>query len=145
MEPISRTRTIAAPPEAIFAILTDPRRHNEIDGSGTVVEARVDGPEKLEMGSKFGMKMKWGAPYRITNTVVEYEDNKLIAWCHPGGHRWRYELEAVEDGTKVTETFDPTTSRAKWVLKAMKVDDKHGPNIERTLARLDEVATADQA
>jgi uncharacterized protein YndB with AHSA1/START domain len=143
MEPISRSRTIAAPPNAIFDVLADPRRHAEIDGSGTIVEARADGPDTLEMGSKFGMRMKWGLPYSIKNTVVEYDENKLIAWCHPGGHRWRYELESVDGGTKVTETFDPTTSKAVWALKLMKIDQKHGPNIERTLAQLDEVATAD--
>jgi uncharacterized protein YndB with AHSA1/START domain len=143
MEPISRSRTIAAPPDAIFDVLADPRRHAEIDGSGTVVEPRAGGPERLELGSKFGMKMKWGVPYRMTNTVVEFDQNKLIAWCHPGGHRWRYELEEVDGGTKVTETFDPTTSKAKFVLKAMKVSDKHGPSIEKTLEKLDQVASSE--
>ena len=38
-----------------------------------------------------------------TNKVVEYEPNRLIAWCHPGKHRWRYELEPVDGGTRVTQ------------------------------------------
>ena len=32
-------RVIAAPPETIFAIIADPKRHHEFDGSGTVREA----------------------------------------------------------------------------------------------------------
>ena len=141
MEPVSRSRTIAASPAEIFAILDHPRRHAEIDGSETIVEAKTDGPEKLELGSKFGMRMKYGIPYRITNTVVEYDENKLIAWQHMGGHRWRYELEEVEGGTKVTETFDPTTSRAQWMLKLMKSSEHNATSIEGTLQRLDQVAT----
>jgi hypothetical protein len=29
--------------------------------------------------SKFGMDMKIGAPYKILNTVVEYDQDRLIA------------------------------------------------------------------
>ena len=143
MEAVTRSRVIDASPEAIFDVLADPRRHAEIDGSGTVVEAKVDGPDRLEMGSKFGMKMKWGAPYRITNTVVEYDENKLIAWCHPGGHRWRYELEPNEEGTLVTETFDWSTSIAPWFIEIAGYPKKHPANMEATLERLDQVAMAD--
>ena len=37
-------RTIPAPPEAIFALLADPSRHHEIDGSGSVKAAK-DAPD----------------------------------------------------------------------------------------------------
>ena len=36
---VSVERVIAAPPEAIFAVLADPRRHKDFDGSGSVGEA----------------------------------------------------------------------------------------------------------
>ena len=36
-------------------------------------------------------------PYRISSTVMEFVENRLIAWAHFGKHRWRYELELVED------------------------------------------------
>ncbi|MCW2783802.1 MAG: Polyketide cyclase / dehydrase and lipid transport [Marmoricola sp.] len=98
--------TIAAPASKIFAILADPRQHPLIDGSGTVRDS-ISGPEKLELGSKFGMNMKQGAPYRIKNKVVEFEQDKLIAWRHLGKHRWRYELTPTADGgTDVVETWD---------------------------------------
>ena len=68
---------INAPAEKIFAILTDPRRHKEIDGSSTIQE-NISGPDKLVLGSKFGMQMHLGIDYRIRNTVVEYRENQLI-------------------------------------------------------------------
>ena len=74
---------INAPAEKIFAVLSNPHRHKEIDGSATIQE-NISGPEKLILGSKFGMKMHLGIDYRIKNTVVEYEENKLIAWRHLG-------------------------------------------------------------
>jgi hypothetical protein len=46
----------------------------------------------------------------IKNTVVEFEEGRLIAWRHFGRHRWRYELEPVDDGTKVRETYDWSTA-----------------------------------
>ena len=75
---------------------------------------------RLTLGATFGMKMKLGVPYPIENTVVEFEENRLIAWRHMGGHRWRYELEPVDDGTKVTETFDWSTSKAPFALEIFR-------------------------
>lgn len=99
---------IHAPAEKIFAILSNPRRHREIDGSQTI-QANLSGPEELSLGSKFGMKMHLGIPYKIMNTVMEYEKDRLIAWRHLGRWRWRYQLKPLADGTtEVTETFDAT-------------------------------------
>jgi hypothetical protein len=97
---------IAASPSTIFAILSNPRRHKEIDGSSTIT-SNISGPEKLQLGSKFGMQMRLGINYRITNKVVEFRENELIAWRHVGRWVWRYELKAVGPNlTEVTETFD---------------------------------------
>lgn len=104
---ITASTVVAAPPAAVFAILADPRQHPRIDGSGTV-QGTVSGPDRLSLGARFGMNMRQGAPYRITNRVVEFEEDRLIAWRHVGPHRWRYELEPVEGGTRVTESWDLT-------------------------------------
>ena len=136
---ISRTAFVKAPPGVIFELLANPRRHGEIDGSGTVQSARVNAPARLSMGATFGMDMKLGLPYRITNTVVEFEENKQIAWRHFGGHVWRYILEPVEGGTQVTEQFDPTTSRMPIVLKLMNSVTNNAKAIERTLDNLQEL------
>ena len=130
------SRTIAATPAAIFAVLSDPSLHAVIDGSGTVQGAHSD-ERQLRLGSKFSMGMRMGLPYRISNEVVEFEQDRLIAWRHLGGHRWRYELRPVDGGTEVTETFDWSTSRAPKGIELAGYPRRHIPNMERTLERLE--------
>jgi len=137
---VSVSRVIQASPEAIFDVLADPARHGEIDGSGMVQKLRGES-NRLELGSKFGMDMKMGIlPYRVTSTVVEFEENRLIAWAHFGKHRWRYELEPVAGsdggGTKVTESFDWSTSMSPKVIELAGYPKKHPANMEATLERL---------
>jgi uncharacterized protein YndB with AHSA1/START domain len=103
---VSVERVVAASPEKIFDVLADPAEHPVIDGSGTVRDTRGAAPARLSLGAKFGMSMRIGIPYAITNTVVEFEEGRRIAWRHIGGHRWRYELEPVDGGTRVRETYD---------------------------------------
>ena len=134
---VSVSRIIAAPPEKIFAVLSSPAGHVAIDGSGTVKHARDGQPDKLVLGSKFGMDMKMGVPYKTQNTVVEYEENRLIAWQHFGKHRWRYELEPADGGTRVTETFEWSTAFFPKGIELMGYPKKHIPNMEKTLERLD--------
>lgn len=142
----SATATIAGPPATVFAILSDPRQHPRIDGSGTVRGA-VAGPERLELGSEFGMDMKMGAPYRITNRVVEFDEDRLIAWRHQGRHRWRYELTPTADGgTRVVETWD--LSRYPGVVARafdLVLGGRTQRSIESTLANLKDAAEADSA
>ena len=140
---VSVSRQIAAPADVIFDILADPARHAEIDGSGTVRGAKLDDPERLKMGSKFGMKMKIVVPYDMRSTVVEFEEGRLIAWAHFGKHRWRYELEPNDEGTLVTETFDWSTALSPQFIELAGYPKKHPANMEKTLERLDAVATAD--
>lgn len=143
---VSASTTIDAPPAAVFAILADPRQHQRIDGSGTV-QGTVSGPERLTLGSEFGMDMKMGASYKIKNKVVEYDEDRLIAWRHKGLHRWRYELTPTADGgTEVTETWDlsryPLPLRlglsATFAAKTQKA-------IDATLVKLKQAAEADAA
>lgn len=134
---IRAERTIAAPADVIFDILANPAEHPLIDGSGSVKKPTGAVPERLALGTKFGMDMKIGLPYKMTNEVVEFEEDRLIAWRHYGHHVWRYRLEPVDGGTKVTEEFDWTHSRAPWFLKLMKAVEKNGPAMEKTLERLD--------
>ncbi|TDQ55028.1 SRPBCC family protein [Actinorugispora endophytica] len=137
---ISRSVVIAAPAARIFDILADPRRHPDMDGSGSV-RGVVRGPDRLERGSEFGMDMKLlGLPYRITNRVVEYERNRLIAWRHGGPHRWRWHLEPVDEHTtRVTETFDYSRGGAV-VYKLIGAPARNARGIEATLPRLKDLA-----
>ena len=114
---VSRSTIVPAPAQMIFDLLADPRRHGEIDGSGSIQSAQIDAPERLSLDATFGMQMKIGVRYKITNTVVEFEEGKTIAWRHFGGHIWRYILEPVDGGTKVTEQFDYNGSKSVLMLK----------------------------
>lgn len=82
------------------------------------------------------MSMKIGMPYRISNEVVEFEPNRLIAWQHVGRHIWRYRLEPVDDATLVTEEFDWSNARSPRMIELMRYPTKHLPGMEQTLERL---------
>jgi uncharacterized protein YndB with AHSA1/START domain len=133
---ISREITIAAPPPAVFSVLANPHRHADFDGSGTVRDT-VSGPDRLGLGGTFKTAMKlFGVPYKIVNTVVEFEADRRIAWCHPGKHRWRYELDEVGGGTRVTETCDLSTSPVRGLLVRTPWPRWNAEGIEKTLPRL---------
>ena len=140
---ISRSILVEAPADRIFDLLADPRRHPDFDGSGSVRGA-VSGPERLSLGAKFSMDMRLGVPYRVSSLVKEFEEGRRIAWAHIGGHRWRYELEPLADGsTRVTETFDATTARSARALKLMDAYNRNTRAIEETLPRLAALAQSE--
>jgi uncharacterized protein YndB with AHSA1/START domain len=142
-------RLIPAPPEAIFGLLADPRRHRDIDGSGSVRDAKGE-PDTLELGSTFGMSMKIGLPYSMVSTVVEFEPNRLIAWQTRGptpigqyvaGRIWRYELEAVEGGTLVRESWDITHESPLTKPLVRRGAAATRKNMAATLVRIEELVT----
>ena len=145
---VSASIDVDAPAATVFAILADPRQHARIDGSGSVREL-VSGPDRLERGAEFGMDMKlFGLPYKIRNRVVEFEEGRLIAWRHFGGHRWRYELAPTADGgTEVVETFDYSRYKglAKAFIELLGFPVRNRAGIEGTLRRLKDAAEADAA
>lgn len=153
IQPVSVSRVIAAPAKPIFDLLADPAGHTQIDGSGTLTGARSGG-RRLALGDSFGMSMNWGVSYATRNVVVEFEENRRIAWQTLApqallqklftGRIWRYELEEVEGGTRVTETWDPTTEAAPARLFMGRLSDLTRHNMKATLARLDEVVTGSE-
>jgi hypothetical protein len=104
---VSRSVEVHAPAADLFAIVADPRRHHELDGSGTVGE-NIHAPQRLVAGARFTTKMTmFGVPYRITSTVTAMKPDELIEWRHPVGHHWRWEFAPLTPTvTRVTETFD---------------------------------------
>ncbi|RDI34671.1 SRPBCC family protein [Lentzea flaviverrucosa] len=134
---VSATRIVHAPAARIFDLLADPSKHPLIDGSGSVRAPRPGAPERLAPGSAFGMDMKIGLAYRIENTVVEFEEDRLIAWRHFNGHRWRWQLTPLADGTtEVTETFDWSTARVPLFFDLSPVPKRNLASMERSLERL---------
>ena len=134
---VSATKVIRASPERVFTLLTDPGQHLLIDGTGSVLAVQPGGPERLTLGARFGMDMKIGVPYKILNEVVEYDQDRLIAWRHFNGHRWRWQLRPLEDGTtEVTETFDWSTARIPLLITLSPFPRRNARGIERSLDRL---------
>ncbi|MEO9138326.1 MAG: SRPBCC family protein [Jatrophihabitans sp.] len=136
---VTRSVEVDRPAAELFAMVADPHRHGELDGSGTVRDA-TKGPDRLTKGDKFSVKMKmFGLPYRITSTATEILPDQVVEWQHPGGHRWRWEFEALTPTrTKVTETFDYSTingAQAK-AFEVMGMVKKNGVGITKTLEKL---------
>jgi len=126
-------RFVAAQPQEVFDLLADPSKHALIDGSGSVRGALDASPDRLELGSKFGMSMKIGVPYKMTNEVVEFDEPTLIGWRHVGGHIWRYRLRPVDGGTEVTEEFDWRPAKSATFLKLTGAPKKNAKSLEATL------------
>lgn len=127
---------ISAPAGEIFKVISTPGLHSEIDGSKTVQGVNW-GPERLTLGAKFGMQMKIGVPYKITNIVVDYKENELIAWRHLGRWVWRYELKSLSPNeTLVTESFDARPSHLKWWLNMRKAYPSAEKSMAKTLVKL---------
>ena len=129
---------INAPAQQIFDLIADPRCHQLFDGSGTV-QGSISGPVRLHLGAKFGMAMKIRLPYRITNTVVAFEEGRKISWC---------QLEELADGkTRVTETFDAREIPffAKRWLKVTGAMAHNPKWIAKSLVRLKAICETNQA
>ena len=145
-------RVIKAPPEKIFALLADANRHQDFDGSGTVKGTHEGAPKRLKLGSKFGMNMRIVMPYSMVSTVVEYDENRRIAWqprpAYPianklaGGRIWRYELEPVEGGTLVRESWDITHEAALSKPAVRPARGRTREAMEKTLERLEQLVTS---
>lgn len=112
------TRTIAARPEAIFAVLADPSRHHSTEPTDWVRDA-VDTAPITAAGQIFAMNMyltQAGGDYVTYNLVNVFDKDRAIGWLPgvlddagnhtAGGWSWRYDLAANGDRTDVTLTYD---------------------------------------
>ena len=135
---------IAAPAQHLFDVVADPALHAGIDGSGTVRAVHEGSPARLSPGARFGVAMHLGVPYRITNTVVEFEEGRLLAWHHLGRARWRYRFDPVEGGTRVTESWDFSRSPLllALALRLVRFPSRNRAGMERTLERLEAQVTS---
>ena len=143
-------RFIPSPPEPIFDLIADPSRHRDIDGSGSVQGAKA-GSQRLALGSTFGMSMKIGVPYSMVSTVIEFEENRRLAWQtrgptaigrHFGGRIWRYELEPVEGGTLVRESWDISQESAVTKPLVRRGKGEARKSMAATLERIEALVTA---
>lgn len=146
---VSVERVIKAPPNRIFTLLADAGKHASFDGSESVNRCTQDSVP-LTKGSTFGMAMRGRKetlflPYRTTNTVIEYEPDRRIAWKttamggRVGGRIWRYELAPTPDGTAgtlVRETWDVSQDRQKAMITRGSMPQKTADGMRATLDRI---------
>jgi uncharacterized protein YndB with AHSA1/START domain len=147
---VTAERVIPAPAAAIFDVLADPARHPEIDGSGSVRRARPGSAARLAQGATFGMDMQRGVRYGMVSTVTEFDEGRRIAWSpKPANGRgarlvgriWRYELEPVDGGTRVRETWDISHEALRFVLRYVAAA-RTRQDMTKSLERLEGLVTS---
>ena len=118
---VTSSTAIEATAEAVFAVLTDPSAHADIDGTGWV-RGTVDGDRITAAGQVFRMAMYHenhpDKDYEMANRVEVFDEPHgscgSPAKSRPksgelsfGGWIWRYDLEATGPSqTTVTLTYD---------------------------------------
>jgi hypothetical protein len=136
---VSSSNVIAADAATVFDVLADPGQHPLFDGSDSV-RGRLSGPPRLYLGATFAMRMHWAAPYVIKNVVVEFEEDRRIAWRHFARHVWRYELEPLTvegaPATRVTESFDWGPAPLGFTYRRLGFVSRNAAAIDATLQQL---------
>jgi uncharacterized protein YndB with AHSA1/START domain len=153
---LQASTTIAAPAEAVFAVLSDPTTHPAIDGTGWVTEALdtepLTGADQLFRMAMYHANHPDGS-YEMINRVAVFEPPRAISW-EPGQDRqgdgtpqfggwiWRYDLvPAGPARTEVTLTYDwsavPPFLREHITFPPFPVDHLTG-----SLRHLADLATA---
>ncbi len=143
---VAYSAEVSAPAQELFALVSDPQRHHELDGSGTV-QARAVGPRSLKTGDRFSVAMRvFGVPYRLPLLVLQSQapfgrQAGVVEWVQPTGHRWRWELAplAADPGrTLVTESYDARTQNrvARRGLTLLRVYPRNAAGIRASLEKL---------
>ena len=138
---VSATRTMQAPASTIFDLLADPRQHVRLDGSGALSRLKSS-PDRLYLGATFAMHMKdFGVPYVTHNVVVDFVENKSIAWHHFSHFVWRYDLDEVDGRTTVTESFDYSPPWGVFIIP-LGFPKRNEESMRTTLERLETAVTS---
>lgn len=155
-QPVSVSRTIEAPAEALFDVLARPANHPLIDGSGMLRESS-DGVISA-VGDVFTVMMHNDelGDYEIANHVIEYAPGRRIGWepvlkassrpedqadiGNRSEHRWIFEFTPLGPAsTLVTETYDCTRA-PDWLRKAVKGGNRWIASMTATLEKLDSLS-----
>lgn len=73
--------------------------------------------------------------------MTAHEQDRLVEWRHPAGHRWRWEFASLgPTSTQITETWDPTgTPLPLWhFFRVAGMRGKNSQGITNTLQGLQE-------
>ncbi len=134
------SRTVAASPERVYALISDITRMGE--WSPETYAARWREPGRRFTGSnRIGPFYRW----RMTATVTEAAPGRAFAFATawPSSSSWRYDLEPVDGGTRITESMTratPQTALVRLIQNAVGVRDRAAhlrAGMTTTLERLD--------
>ena len=125
-EKVTVERTITAPVEELFDVLSNPEEHPALDGSGFV--RSVEHADRIQkVGDVFTMNVQgdhMGGEYKTDNHVSGYVKDKLLAWktapagTEPPGWEWLWELEPQgPNETLVRHTYDWSKVTDKKLLE----------------------------
>jgi uncharacterized protein YndB with AHSA1/START domain len=134
---VSASRDISAAAGEIFELIADPTEQPSWDGNDNLRHADA-GQRVRAVGDVFTMALRRGGIRE--NTVVEFDEGRLIAWRpnvpgrKPPGHLWRWELQPVDENrTRVTHTYDWTelTDRSRFPRARATTAERLAASLER--------------
>jgi len=120
MSDVTVSRTIAASPDALYAIVSDLPHMCDLSKEHEGGEW-VDGATGPAVGAKFkGRNANEKHNWSTVATVEVADPGKQFAFGVKAGPmkiaRWGYRFEAVDGGTQVTESWD---DRRGWLIKKL--------------------------
>jgi hypothetical protein len=114
---------VAAPPDAVWAVVADVTRVGEWSHECRRVEW-VDGASEAKPGAHFrGTNVAGPWTWSRVNEVLIADDPRTFAWrtvpttFFPDSTEWRIDLEAVDGGTRITQSY--RVVRAPAILARM--------------------------
>lgn len=152
---LQASKVINATPDTVFALLSDPKRHQDIDDAGMVRGVEGDASPLKAIGQVFTMNMNQPAlgDYRMVNSVTAFVPDARIGWAprmdptcelagklgdmDVSGHTYTYDLAEVEGGTEVTQTYEWTSVKDPQFLEMFPLVSQ-----EQLSGTLDRIATA---
>lgn len=104
VRPLEASVDIAAPPEAVWRIVSDVRRTGEWSPECRKVLARA----KIGQGSRFvGINRRGPIAWPTNAKVTRFDPPRTLAYrITENGATWTYDLQPTETGTRLTERRD---------------------------------------
>lgn len=116
VKPIRVQRVIHAGADDLWALFANPHRHPDLDGHGLaeLQAGSVFGPQRLQAGDTFGVRMRKGKiPYHMNLLCLQSRPGQEVAWTSLAPAFWRWQFKAIDDQrTLVTGEWVPTN---RWV------------------------------
>lgn len=134
---------VSASATDLFAVLADPAKHVEVDGSGMLQLAHA--PDRITaLGETFAIAMQdeEGRPYEVVNHVVAFEPGAHLGWMParvdtpPVGVRWDWQLTVIPGGTRVTQTCDWSAVTSTEYLARRSLPRVSADKMRETIERM---------